>query len=65
MKSNSLKTQIARIAALRAREAYRAEKAKLLAELREVRTRGVDQAQFLAAQEREALSNELLGRRRS
>lgn len=65
MTSNSVKSQIARIAALRAREAYRAEKSKLIAELNEARRRGEDQMKFLAAQETQALSCELLGRRRS
>ena len=60
MTSDSLKTQIARIAALRTRAAYRLEKQRLLAELRESRQRGEDQAQFLAAQERIALTAELL-----
>ena len=60
MRINSLKTQIARIAALRARGAYRLEKQRLLGELRDARQRGEDQAQFLAAQEKAALTNELL-----
>ena len=62
--TNPVKTQIARIAALRAREAYRAEKLRLLGELREARQRGDDQAQFLAELERAALLGEMLGRRR-
>ena len=57
-------TTIARIAALRARGAYRLEKQRLLGELREARQRGEDQAQFLAGQEKAALVGELLGRRR-
>jgi len=64
MTRNSVKTQIARIAALRSRSAYRQEKAQLLGELRDVRQRGEDQAQFLAEQEKAALVGELLGRRR-
>jgi hypothetical protein len=59
-----LKTAVSRIAALRARGAYRTEKQRLLVELREARQRGEDQAQFLAEQERAALVGELLGRPR-
>ena len=59
-----LKTAVSRIAALRARGAYRAEKLRLLGELREARQRGEDQGQFLAELERAALLGELLGQRR-
>jgi hypothetical protein len=62
MTRDSLKSQIARIAALRARSAYRAEKLQLLAELREARQRGEDQGQFLAGQEKAALTEELHAR---
>jgi hypothetical protein len=62
MTGDSLKTQIARIAALRARSAYRAEKLRLLGELREARQRGQDPKEFLVAQERLAFTAELLGR---
>ena len=58
-------TTIARIAALRARAAYRTEKLRLLGELREARQRGEDQAQFIAKLEMDALTDELLGRSRS
>lgn len=63
MTRDPLKTTISRIAALRARGAYRAEKQRLLGELREARQRGEDQAQFLAEQEKAAIADELLGRR--
>ena len=59
-----LKTTVSRIAALGVRGAYRAEKLRLLGELRDARQRGEDQAQFLAALEKDALTDELLGRRR-
>ncbi|MDP1692823.1 MAG: hypothetical protein Q8L49_12885 [Burkholderiaceae bacterium] len=64
MTRDSLKTAIARIAHLRSRTTYRAEKAKLLAELREVRQRGESSADYLAKIELDALKEELLGRRR-
>lgn len=64
MTRDSLKTTIARIAHLRSRTTYRAEKAKLLSELRDARLRGEDQARFLAELERAALLGEMLGRRR-
>lgn len=64
MRSDTLKTQVARIAALRARAAYRFEKQRLLLELREARQRGDDQRQFLASQEKAALTEELLQRSR-
>lgn len=54
------KTAICRIAAIRARSAYAAEKAKLVFEVREARKRGEDQAQFLATLERLALTATLL-----
>ena len=57
-----MKSQIARIAALRVRASYRTEKFKLLAELAAVRQRGEDQKQFLDAREAQALKDELLGR---
>ena len=62
MARDVLTTTIARIAALRARVAYRSEKQRLLAELREARQRGEDHVQFLAGQEKAALTEELLGR---
>ena len=64
MKHDSVKTSIARIAALRCRPAYRQEKLRVLAELNEARRRGENLAQFLAALETAALKDELLGRRR-
>ena len=64
MTRDSVKSAIARIAHLRSRATYRAEKSKLLVELRDARQRGEDQARFLAEQERDALLGELLGRRR-
>ena len=62
MTRDSLKSSVARIAALRARVAYRSEKQRLLVELREARLRGEDQVQFLAGQEKAALTDELLRR---
>lgn len=64
MKRDSLKTQIARIAAVRTRETYRAEKLRLLGELSEARRRGENPAEFLTALEGAALVDEALGRRR-
>lgn len=64
MKSNALKSQIARIAALRARASYRYEKQQVIAELAEARRRGEDQAAHLAKLEADALRIELLGRLR-
>ena len=64
MKRDSLKTAVARIAALRSRSAYRLEKLRLLGELREARQRGENPAEFLAGQEKAALVDEVLGRRR-
>ena len=64
MKSDPLKTAVSRIAALRSRSAYRLEKLRLLGELREARQRGENPAEFLAVQERKALVDEVLGRRR-
>lgn len=64
MTRDSLKTAIARIAALRTRGAYRQEKLRLLGELRDARQRGDDPVQFMAEQERAALLGELLGRPR-
>ena len=64
MPHNSVKTAIARIAALRCRPAYRQEKLRVLAELNDARRRGENLAQFLAALETDALREELLGRRR-
>lgn len=65
MKSDPLKTAVSRIAALRSRSAYRLEKQRLLGELREARQRGENPVEFLAAQERQALTDEALGRRHS
>ena len=62
MARDVLTTTIARIAALRARVAYRSEKQRLQLELREARQRGEDQGQFLAGQEKAALTEELLVR---
>ena len=64
MARDVLSTTNARIAALRARVAYRSEKQRLLLDLREARQRGEDLGQFLAGQEKAALVGELLGRRR-
>ena len=57
-------TAVARIAALRTRVAYNAEKLRLLGELHEARLRGEDLGQFLAGQEKAALVAEALARRR-
>lgn len=57
----SMKTKIARIAALRSRSAYRMEKQALLSALADVRRRGEDPAEFLAKLEMDALRDELLG----
>ena len=59
-----LKRQIAKVAALRARVAYRVEKAKLLAELRDARQRGESPSEVLARAEVAALKEELLSGRR-
>lgn len=64
MARHPLNTAICRVAAIRARTAYVAEKAKLLGELREARQRGEDPKAFLATLERLALTETLLGRRR-
>lgn len=64
MARDVITTAIARIAALRTRVAYNAEKLRLLGELRDARLRGEDLAQFLAGQEKAALVDEALGRRR-
>ncbi len=60
MTRDPLKTTISRIAALRARGAYRAEKLRLLGELREARQRGEDPKVFLAQLEKLALAAEFL-----
>jgi len=65
VKRDSLKTAVARIAALRSRSAYRLEKLRLFGELREARQRGEDPKEFLAAQEKQAFIDEAVGRRRS
>lgn len=59
-----LNTAICRVAAIRARSAYLAEKAKLVAELRAARQRGEDPKALLEALERSALTETLLGPRR-
>jgi hypothetical protein len=64
MARDAVTTAIARIAALRTRVAYNAEKQRLLGELREAKLRGEDLGQFLAGQEKAALVAEALGRRR-
>lgn len=64
MKRDPLKSQAARIAAIRARSTYEQEKRHVLIELTEARRRGEDPQAFLARLELDAMTAELLGHRR-
>lgn len=64
MKRDPLKTQAARIAAIRARSTYEQEKRRVLSELTEARRRGEDPQAFLAKLEIDAMTADLVGHRR-
>jgi hypothetical protein len=62
LKHDNWKTTVARIAALRTRAVYRAEKQQVVAELTEAQRRGEAWDAALARLEADALRAELLGR---
>ena len=64
MKQDSLKSRVARVAAIRSRTAYRVEKRSILEELAQARLRGDDPAELLRKLESDALTRELFGNRR-